>query len=168
MPHPPFQLIAPPHTPLRNDGALHLEAVEKQAAHLALAGVDGVFVAGSTGEGQFLTVRERIALTEHWAAAGERHGLRVIVHVGHNCQADAQHLAEHASSTGVLRDRSTQLLLPEANERRRTSRILQADRRCRARDAVLLLSHPGVDGRRGEHWPGSSNWLTAVCPAWPA
>ena len=60
----------------------------------------GVFVAGTTGEFASLTVDERKALCERWVhVAGDR--MRVAVHVGHNCLADAIELAAHARQAGV-------------------------------------------------------------------
>ena len=56
-----FELIAATHTPLRENGDLNLHQIAVQAAHLKSAGVHGVLVAGSTGEGQSLTTPERRA-----------------------------------------------------------------------------------------------------------
>lgn len=60
-----------------------------------------MFVAGTTGEYASLTLSERKALCEEWLdAAGD--SIRVSVHVGDNCQADAIELAGHARQAGVL------------------------------------------------------------------
>jgi N-acetylneuraminate lyase len=63
---------------------------------LAAIGVAGVFVAGSTGEGQSLTVDERMRLAECWVEVAPSLGLQVVVQVGDNCVADAVRLAAHA------------------------------------------------------------------------
>jgi N-acetylneuraminate lyase len=97
----PFRLIAPPHTPMHADGRLNLAVVDKQAKLFSGFGIDAVFVAGSTGEGQSLTTSERMALTESWITAGTRHELPVIVHVGHNAQAEACRMASHACKAGA-------------------------------------------------------------------
>ena len=94
-------LIAATHTPLFPDGTLNLQAVEKQAEYLAAAGVRGVFPGGSTGESHSLTVEERLALARRWTEVGKRCGLKVIIHVGHNCQADARALAAQAQEVGA-------------------------------------------------------------------
>src|SRR5262245_21108273 len=94
-------LIAAVHTPMNADGGLALGVVERQAAHLATAGVEGVFVGGTTGEAHSLTVRERLDLARCWAEVGRVHQLRVVVHVGHNCQADARELARQAGGLRV-------------------------------------------------------------------
>jgi N-acetylneuraminate lyase len=48
---PSFELIAAPHTPFATNGDLALNLVAQQAAHLRGDGVQGVLIAGSTGEG---------------------------------------------------------------------------------------------------------------------
>jgi N-acetylneuraminate lyase len=93
-------LIPACHTPFDADGGLNLAIVDRQAALFRESGLRGVFVAGTTGEFASMTVEERKALCERWVeAAGD--GLRVAIHVGHNCQADALELARHARETGV-------------------------------------------------------------------
>lgn len=94
-------LIAATHTPTDSQGALHLEAVDQQARHLVKHGVAGVFIAGTTGESHSFTVTERQALTERWTAVAKDLPLKVVVHVGHNCLADAQTLARHAEQCGA-------------------------------------------------------------------
>jgi N-acetylneuraminate lyase len=93
-------LIPACHTPFHPDGRLNLSVVERQAALYREVGLRGVFVAGTTGEFASLTVDERKALCERWVdTAGD--SLRVAVHVGHNCQAEAVALAAHARQTGA-------------------------------------------------------------------
>lgn len=94
-------LIAAPFTPFRADGSLHLDAVAPYARHLKATGVSGVFVAGTTGEAPSLSLDERRQLAEAWLSAGRPLGLKVLVQVGHNCQADAVALAQHARRLGV-------------------------------------------------------------------
>jgi N-acetylneuraminate lyase len=89
-------LIAAPHTPFHADGSLNLAPVEQQAELLAADGVAGVFIGGSTGECHSLTVAERRALAERWAAVVRGSPLALVVHVGGNCLADARELARHA------------------------------------------------------------------------
>jgi N-acetylneuraminate lyase len=101
MTHSNFRLIAPPHSPFDADGRLHLPAVERQLQLLQQTGVDGVFVAGSTGEGLSLTIAERMALADRWVDAAKTTSLDVIVQVGDNCQAHAIQLAEHAQQVGA-------------------------------------------------------------------
>ena len=97
----PIKLIAPPHTPFDSRGALDLDVVQRQADHFRDTGVSGVFVCGSTGEGQSLTVEERMALAARWTDVAGPGDLDVIVQVGSNCQPDAVRLAEHAAQAGA-------------------------------------------------------------------
>lgn len=100
----PFRLrglVAATHTPLHADGSLNLPLVEKQAEVLKAQGVLGVFISGSTGEGVSLTSAERRKMTEAWVEPAARHGLKLVVHVGHTSSAEAAELAAHAAACGV-------------------------------------------------------------------
>ncbi len=94
-------LVAATHTPFGAGGELNLTAVEKQAGHLLQGGVTAAFVAGTTGESLSLTVEERLALARRWTEVARGSALRVVVHVGANCLADARALAAHAQSVGA-------------------------------------------------------------------
>lgn len=94
-------LVAATHTPFGPDGRLDAAGVERQAAHLAAAGVETAFIGGSTGECHSLTLAERLDLAELWFAAAARLPLRVVVHVGSNCLADSRTLAAQAESLGA-------------------------------------------------------------------
>src|SRR5947208_724615 len=96
MPMKLHGLVAATHTPFHPDGGLNLAAVEKQAEHLLRDGVAAVFVGGTTGESHSLTVEERLALAKRWAEVVRGSGLRLVVHVGANCLADARALAAQA------------------------------------------------------------------------
>jgi len=94
-------LVAATHTPFTADGQLNRHAVEKQAAHLLAAGVHIVFVGGSTGESHSLTVDERLALARRWSEVVRGSPMRLVVHVGSNCLADARTLAAQAQEIGA-------------------------------------------------------------------
>jgi N-acetylneuraminate lyase len=94
-------LVAATHTPFNADGELNLAVVERQAEHLLGAGVTAAFVGGSTGESHSLTVEERLALAERWVALGKGSPLKIVVHVGANCLADARTLAGQAQQLGA-------------------------------------------------------------------
>lgn len=96
-----FRLIVPPHTPFRVDGSINYSAVEKQAALFLENGVNGVFVSGSTGEGQSLSNEERMKIVERWRELANGTELEVLVQVGHNSQPDALTLAAHAQQIGA-------------------------------------------------------------------
>jgi N-acetylneuraminate lyase len=95
-------LVAATHTPFTADGrALNLSAVEKQAEHLTRTGVAAAFVGGTTGESHSLSLDERMSLARRWAEAVRGTKLRLVVHVGANCLADARALAAQAQSLGA-------------------------------------------------------------------
>jgi N-acetylneuraminate lyase len=88
-------------TPFDASGQLNLAAVEPHAELLARDGVAGVFVGGTTGEFSSLTFEERLALAARWAAVLKGTRVRLVVHVGANCLADAKQLAAHAQTLGA-------------------------------------------------------------------
>ena len=96
-----FRLIAPPTTPFHTDGSLNLDVVERQAQFLVDTSVDGVFVAGSTGEGQSLSTDERMRSAARWIEVASGTDLEVIIQVGHNSLPDAVALADHAQRIGA-------------------------------------------------------------------
>ena len=96
-----FRLIVPPHTPFHADGTLNLSAVEKQAALFVKHGIDGVFVSGSTGEGQSLSGEENRQMARRWRDLANGTDLEVIIQVGHNSQPEAMALAAHAQQIGA-------------------------------------------------------------------
>jgi N-acetylneuraminate lyase len=94
-------LVAATHTPFDADGQLNLSAVSGQAEHLLRSGVHAVFIGGSTGECHSLTVVERLALAQRWGEVVRGTDLRLVVHVGSNCLADARTLARQAQTLGA-------------------------------------------------------------------
>ena len=100
--HPLHGLTAATHTPFHADGSLNLAVVETQAAHLLKSGVTTVFIGGSTGESASLSLAERQALAQRWSEVVRGTALRVVVHVGSNCLADARALAAQAQQLGAV------------------------------------------------------------------
>ncbi len=94
-------LVAATHTPFHEDGSLHLAVVEKQAAHLLANRVPAVFIGGTTGESSSLTLEERLQLARRWTDVARGTEMRVVVHVGSNCLADARALAAQAEQLGA-------------------------------------------------------------------
>ena len=95
-------LVAATHTPFNLDGSLNLAIVEKQAAHLLAGQVKFAFIGGTTGECSSLTLEERRALAQHWFEVVRRSELKLVVHVGSNCLADARTLAKQAQALGAV------------------------------------------------------------------
>lgn len=94
-------LVAATHTPFHADGSLNLAIVEKQAAHLLANGVRTAFIGGSTGESHSLSLEERRALAKRWFEVTRGSEIKVVVHVGSNCLADATALAREAQELGA-------------------------------------------------------------------
>ena len=85
--------IAAALTPLRNDGAaLDLDALEPYLEFLAGHGIDGVLLAGTTGEGMNLVLDERKAALER----AVRGPLPVIAHCGAQTTAATVALCEQS------------------------------------------------------------------------
>jgi N-acetylneuraminate lyase len=101
-PHHLTGLVGAAHTPFAADGSLNLAAVEKQAAHYLANGVRVAFIGGTTGESHSLTLDERRLLAERWLEVARGTNLKVIVHVGSNCLADACNLSAHVARHGAL------------------------------------------------------------------
>ena len=94
-------LVVAAHTPFHEDNGLNLAVVEKQVAHYLEQQLNAVFIGGTTGEFSSLTLDERRALAERWVSVTRGTALRVIVHVGSNCLADARMLAAQAEGLGA-------------------------------------------------------------------
>ncbi len=92
--------IAAPFTPMLDNGDINLALIPEYAELLIRAGLDGVFVNGSTGEGALLTREERMAVAEKWieVSAGR---LKVIVHTAGTNVTDQCALAAHAQDVGA-------------------------------------------------------------------
>jgi N-acetylneuraminate lyase len=94
-------LIPATHTPFHEEGSLNLDVIPQMAEHFLALRVPAVFVCGTTGESLSLTTAERQAVAREWVNATRNTALQVIVHVGHNSQADACELAKGARQIGA-------------------------------------------------------------------
>ncbi len=92
--------IAAPFTPMHPNGDINYDLISEYAEFLLRAGLDGVFVNGSTGEGALLTKDERMLTAEKWIEASNGR-LKVIVHSGGTNVREQQELAAHAEKSGA-------------------------------------------------------------------
>ncbi len=76
-------------------------AVDALAAQAAASGVNLVWVPGSMGQFDTLSVAERKELLAAWIPAAKKHGLYSVAHVGSPVQGDAIELAEYAAAQGA-------------------------------------------------------------------
>lgn len=92
--------IAPVFTPFSSDGKtsvqLKLDVIPKYAKYLADAGVKGVLVNGTSGEGPSLTKDERKLAANAWADAVRSTGQHLMIQVGGAALPDVLELASHA------------------------------------------------------------------------
>lgn len=87
-------------TPLHADRTLNTKALEKLLERVYGAGVDGVYLCGSTGEGMLLGEAARRVILEI-AMRNSPVGKHVVVHVGAWCFEESHSLARHAESVGA-------------------------------------------------------------------
>jgi N-acetylneuraminate lyase len=119
-------LVAATHSPFATDGSLALGVIERQAEHLHEQGIRSIFIGGSTGESQSLSLSERLALAERWSEVVRGTPLKLVVHVGANCLSDAATLATQAEKLGAaaisalapsyFKPRSTELLVDSMSQ----------------------------------------------------
>src|SRR5690554_3084158 len=93
-------LIAAPFTNMDVNGEVDLKNVSAYAEHLKKMKVKGAFVAGTTGEGLFLSDDERLAVIKAWIVHKEN-DFRVIAHAGSTSLASAKTLAYRAARAGA-------------------------------------------------------------------
>ena len=93
------KILAAITTPFGPDGGLALDAFEAHIRWLEEEGLDGLFVAGTTGEGVLLEHEEVEALAERAAAAAG--SLRVIAQVGRPSTRATVELARRALAAGA-------------------------------------------------------------------
>ena len=82
------------------EGRINKEMVRKFTRHLIKAGVDGLYVGGSSGECIYQNVEDRKAVLEEVMKEADNE-IFVIAHVACNGVEDSRELARHAESLGV-------------------------------------------------------------------
>lgn len=93
-------VITPLLTPLTHEGSIDLEGLRRLIEQQVDAGIHGIFLAGTTGEGMALTAAQRGELVR--GACGAIGGrIPVVVDVGANCLADALLYAAQAERAGA-------------------------------------------------------------------
>src|ERR1035438_8229030 len=87
-------------TPLLADETLNVPALQRLLERVYGAGVDGVYVCGSTGEGMLQPASVRREVLEV-VVSNSPPNKRVIVHIGAWSFAEASALARHAAKAGA-------------------------------------------------------------------
>ena len=139
------QVLAAITTPFRADGGVDLDAFEAHLRWLGEAGLDGVFVAGTTGEGVLLEHDEVEALAERAAAAAG--SLRVIVQVGRPSTGATVALARRALGGRRARRRRVRAVVLSGHAGPGARALPRAARGGRRR-ARVPLQHPAAHGER--------------------
>jgi 4-hydroxy-tetrahydrodipicolinate synthase len=98
---PPFgRALTAIVTPMRPDGGLDLDGLQKVAGHLLDTGHDGIVVNGTTGESPTTSDEEKVTILEAvLEAVGER--AKVVAGVGSNDTAHTIHAARAAATAGA-------------------------------------------------------------------
>ncbi|XP_071107114.1 N-acetylneuraminate lyase-like [Haliotis cracherodii] len=93
--------ITAPLTPFKKNGDLNPDILDKYVDFLVNNKIDGVFAAGTMGEGMSLTVAERKQAAESWVRACRNKLKYVIVQVGTENLRSSKELAQHCQQVGV-------------------------------------------------------------------
>jgi len=90
-------LIAAPFTPMTADGSLKLDRIPLYYRTLKTNRIRGAFINGTTGEGAALSLAEKKAVVEAWAACVRNDpDFTLITLVGGTCLQECIELAQHA------------------------------------------------------------------------
>jgi N-acetylneuraminate lyase len=94
-------LTCAPLTPFDEKGDVNFSVFDKYAQHLVDYGIRNVFVTGTTGEGNSLTVTERKKVAEAWLSVGRGRFSAILIQIGAGCLLDSKELATHAQEIGA-------------------------------------------------------------------
>jgi N-acetylneuraminate lyase len=95
-------LIAAPFTPMYKDGSLNVTLIPEYYEMLKANKITGAFICGSTGEGVSMSVKEKMAVAEAWAACTAKDAdFKVMTLLGGTSVADCIELAKHAGDIGL-------------------------------------------------------------------
>jgi len=94
-------VIVPLVTPLRERGALDLASLDRLVEHVAGAGVEALFVLGSTGEAASLSMEVRCSLLREVARVAKER-VPLIVNVSDTALEHSLQIAREAASNGAF------------------------------------------------------------------
>jgi len=95
-------LVAAPFTPMDKNGELNLDLIPEYYNFLALNGVVGAFINGSTGEGPSMSHKEKLLQAQKWAECLKADGrVRVINLVGGTSYKECIENAVFSSELGL-------------------------------------------------------------------
>lgn len=95
-------LVPAPFTPMDERGEVDYSIIPAYHSLLKANGISGVFICGSTGEGDSLTMNEKVKPIESWQECASGDGsFKVFALVGGDTLRDACQLAVFAEQRGV-------------------------------------------------------------------
>jgi N-acetylneuraminate lyase len=94
-------LIAAPFAPMNSKGDVLYDVIPEYHDFLVKNRVVGAFINGSTGEGVSLSQKERMRITEIWAASAKNSPLKVINLVGGTSWKESVENAIHSKECGI-------------------------------------------------------------------
>jgi dihydrodipicolinate synthase/N-acetylneuraminate lyase len=95
-----YGIVPPVITPLHGPENLDAAALQRVIARVLDAGVQGIFLLGSTGEFASLTMDARRAVIDEGCLHTDAR-VPVVVNVSHTCLAESRELAGHAARAGA-------------------------------------------------------------------
>lgn len=100
---PEHMVLSAPFTPFLHNFSLNAtkQGVNSLAAQAKAFGVTTVWVPGSMGQFDTLSIAERKQLLEAWVPAAKANGLYLIAHIGTSSTVQSAELAAHASALGA-------------------------------------------------------------------
>ena len=87
-------------TPFKENGEFNRDGIDPLVDKFISDGVDGLFILGTNGEGNLMTVSERKEATEVFLNVAKQR-IPIVVHVGHANPKDSYDLADHAKTSGA-------------------------------------------------------------------
>ena len=102
---PSHMVLSASFTPFSSNGALNATAaaIDAIAAQAAAFGVTTVWVPGTMGQFDTLSIGERKTLIQAWVPAAKKHGLYLIAHVGTSSAVQSAERAFHGLDPQTLR-----------------------------------------------------------------
>lgn len=95
-------LIAAPFTPMHKNSSINTSIIPAYYELLKSNDVKGAFICGSTGEGVSMSVKEKKAVAEAWAACTKNDNNFIVMPLlGGTCLTDCKELALHARGIGL-------------------------------------------------------------------
>ncbi|MBO4413895.1 MAG: dihydrodipicolinate synthase family protein [Clostridia bacterium] len=94
-------ILVPVISPIKPEGGVDLDAMEKVIRYVFSKGVDGLYVCGATGDGSYLRIPDRKAVAERAAKICKEYGKLCIINAGVKSTEESVELVKHAVAAGA-------------------------------------------------------------------